>query len=162
SWGLRSHTGEVSFPGGRVEDSETILDAALREAREEISLDPSRVEVLGELDHLMTVTSRSFIVPYVALLPDVPVLHPNPDEVDAAPHVPVHELLLDDVYREEYWPSRTPPPWAPAEVDEIGGPAERSIFFFELVGDTVWGATAAMLRHLLGLALDLAVGIDHV
>jgi 8-oxo-dGTP pyrophosphatase MutT (NUDIX family) len=162
SWGLRSHTGEVSFPGGRVEDSETILDAALREAREEISLDPSTVEVLGELDHLMTVTSRSFIVPYVALLPDVPVLHPNPDEVDAVLHVPVHELLLDDVYREEYWTFRTPPPWAPAEVDEIGGPGERSIFFFELVGDTVWGATAAMLRHLLGLALDLAVGIDHV
>ena len=72
SWGLRSHTGEVSFPGGGVDPGESLVDAALREAFEEISLDPTTVEVLGELDHLMTVTSRSFIVPFVALLPDVP------------------------------------------------------------------------------------------
>jgi hypothetical protein len=58
----------------------------------------------------------------------------------------VAELLLDEVYREERWN------W---------DGAEREIFFFELVGDTVWGATAAMLRHLLGLALGLDTGIDH-
>jgi 8-oxo-dGTP pyrophosphatase MutT (NUDIX family) len=160
SWGLRSHTGEVSFPGGRVDDGETVREAALREAREEISLDPSTVEILGELDHLMTVTSQSFIVPHVGLLPDVPTLHPNPDEVDAVLHVPVRELLLDEVYREEHWVFDTPPPWVnPDAIAE--GPVERSIFFFELVGDTVWGATAAMLRHLLGIALGLDTGIDH-
>jgi 8-oxo-dGTP pyrophosphatase MutT (NUDIX family) len=162
SWGLRSHTGEVSFPGGRVDEGESVREAALREAQEEVSLDPATVEVLGELDHLMTVTSRSFIVPYVGLLPDVPVLHPNPSEVDAVLHVPVRELLLDDVYREEHWVFRTPPPWMPADVVPPEEPVERAIFFFELVGDTVWGATAAMLRHLLGLALGLGVGIDHV
>ena len=162
SWGLRSHTGEVSFPGGRAEAGESPRRAALREANEEIRLDPADVEILGELDHLMTVTSRSFIVPYVALLRDVPELHPNPDEVDAVLHVPVHELLLDDVYREEHWIFQTPPPWVPPDAVVPDGPVERVIFFFELVGDTVWGATAAMLRHLLGLALDLAVGIDHV
>jgi 8-oxo-dGTP pyrophosphatase MutT (NUDIX family) len=162
SWDLRSHTGEVSFPGGRVEDGESVRDAALREAHEEIRLDPTTVDILGELDHLMTVTSRSFIVPYVALLPDVPDLHPNPSEVDAVLHVPVHELLRDDVYREEHWIFQTPPPWVPPDAVVPDGPVERAIFFFELVGDTVWGATAAMLRHLLGLALDLGVGIDHV
>lgn len=160
SWGLRSHTGEVSFPGGRVDDGETVREAALREAREEISLDPGTVEILGELDHLMTVTSQSFIVPYVGLLADVPALHPNPDEVDAVLHVPVRELLLDEVYREEHWVFDTPSPWVrPDAIAE--GPVERSIFFFELVGDTVWGATAAMLRHLLGIALGLDTGIDH-
>jgi len=162
SWDLRSHTGEVSFPGGRVELGESVREAALREAHEEIRLDPATVEILGELDHLMTVTSRSFIVPHVALLPDVPELHPNPSEVDAVLHVPVHELLLDDVYREEHWIFETPPPWIPPDAVVPDGPAERAIFFFELVGDTVWGATAAMLRHLLGLALDLGVGINHV
>jgi len=161
SWDLRSHTGEVSFPGGGQDEGETLVEAALREADEEIGLDPSTVEVLGELDHLMTVSSRSFIVPFVALLPDVPVLHPNPREVDAILHVPVRELLLDEVYREERWRFAVPPPWVPPDLVQTGEPTERSIFFFELVGDTVWGATAAMLRHLLGAALGLGTAIDH-
>ena len=161
SWNLRSHTGEVSFPGGAQDPGEFLVDAALREAREEIGLDSAGVEVLGELDHLMTVTSRSFIVPFVALLDDIPVLEPNPSEVDAVLHVPVRELLLDEVYREERWGFRTPPPWVPPDLVQTGEPTERSIFFFELVGDTVWGATAAMLRHLLGTALGLDTAIDH-
>ena len=161
SWDLRSHTGEVSFPGGAQEPDESLVDAALREAREEIGLDSNGVEVLGELDHLMTVTSRSFIVPFVALLDEIPVLEPNPSEVDAVLHVPVRELLLDEVYREERWAFRVPPPWAPPDLVKTGEPTERSIFFFELVGDTVWGATAAMLRHLLGTALGLGTAIDH-
>jgi 8-oxo-dGTP pyrophosphatase MutT (NUDIX family) len=161
SWGLRSHTGEVSFPGGGQDAGETLPAAALREANEEIGLDPASVEILGELDHLMTVTSRSFIVPFVALLPGVPVLHPNPSEVDAVLHVPVRELLLDEVYREERWVFPIAPAWVPPDMVRTDEPTERSIFFFELVGDTVWGATAAMLRHLLGFALGLGTAIDH-
>lgn len=161
SWTLRSHTGEVSFPGGGRDRGETLVEAALREAKEEIGLDPSTVDILGELDHLMTVTSRSFIVPFVALLPEVPVLYPNPSEVDAVLHVPVRELLLDEVFREERWTFATPPPWVPPDLVQTGEPTQRSIFFFELVGDTVWGATAAMLRHLLGAALGLGTAIDH-
>ena len=147
SQGLRTHKGEVSFPGGRSNPGEELLAAALRETGEEVDLDIAQVEVLGELDHLMTVTSRSFIVPFVGLLSARPTdLVPNPTEVDAVLFVPVDELLLDEVYREERWR------W---------DGAERSIFFFDLVGDTIWGATAAMLRHLLGLALGLGTGIDH-
>ena len=147
--------------GGYRTLRESLVDAALREAFEEIGLDRAVVEVLGELDHLMTVTSRSFIVPFVALLPDVPVLEPNPSEVDAVLHVPVRELLLDEVYREERWTFSTPPPWVPPDLVATDEPTERSIFFFELVGDTVWGATAAMVRHLLGTALGLGTAIDH-
>ncbi len=147
SAGLRAHSGEVAFPGGRVDPGESPADAAVREAVEEVGLDPASVELLGELDHLMTVTSRSFIVPFVAVLPGRPSgLVPNPGEVDAVLFEPVPELLQDDVYREERWT------W---------DGAERGIYFFELVGDTLWGATAAMLRHLFGLALDLGTGIDH-
>lgn len=134
---LRVHSGEVSFPGGRRDEGERLLDTALREAHEEIGLDPAAVEVVGELDHLGTITSGSFIVPFVGVLPGRPHLTPSPAEVDAVLHVPLAELLDPAVYREERWP--------------IFG-AERSIFFFELVGDTIWGATAAMLRQLLGIA----------
>lgn len=144
---LRAHKGEVAFPGGRVDPGESPADAALREACEEVRLDASTVEILGELDHLMTVTSRSFIVPFVALLPERPVgLVANPGEVDAVLFVRVAELLQDEVYREERWR------W---------DGEERAVHFFELVGDTVWGATAAMLRHLLGTALGLGTGIGH-
>ncbi len=138
TWNLSSHQGEVSFPGGRQDDGEDLWETALREAREEIALDTAQVECIGELDHLATVTSRSFIVPYVGALPEGrPDTVANPHEVGAVLHVPIAELLDPALFREERWTF----PWA----------EDRPIFFFELVGDTVWGATGAMLRQLLGL-----------
>ncbi|CAN5764488.1 hypothetical protein BH10ACT1_BH10ACT1_08680 [soil metagenome] len=134
---LRVHSGEVSFPGGGRDPGESLADTARREAFEEVDLDPASVEIIGELDHLSTITSGSFIVPYVGVLPGRPVLTASPAEVEAVLHVPLAELLDPAVYREELW-------------DLYG--EERSIYFFELYGDTVWGATAAMLRQLLGLA----------
>jgi 8-oxo-dGTP pyrophosphatase MutT (NUDIX family) len=149
TWELRAHSGEVSFPGGRQDDGEDLWDTALREAHEEVALDPAGVEVLGELDHLATITSRSFIVPFVAALPGRPETVANPAEVSAVLHVPVAELLDPANFREERWTF----PWA----------EDRPIFFFELVGDTVWGATGAMLRQLLGLVTGtVARGqLDH-
>ena len=133
---LRSHRGEVSFPGGAQEPGETFWETALREAHEEIALDPGMVTPLGELDHLRTVTSESFIVPYVAQLPHRPELAAHPGEVEQVLHVPLAELLEHGVFHEEVW--------------SIGG-QERAIFFFDIVGDTIWGATAAMLRNLLAI-----------
>ena len=138
---LASHTHEVSFPGGRHDPTDPDLWAtALREAEEETGLDPSSVRLVGRLDPLVTVGSRSLIHPFVAVLDGRPDLVANPDEVEAILHVPLAELLLDEVYREEEW-STHGDPWI--------------ITFFELVGDTVWGATAAMLRQLLALALGV-------
>ncbi len=134
SWHLRAHKGEVSFPGGRHEPDETLWETALREAWEEVDLDRGSVERVGELDHLSTVSSRSFIVPYVGVLPGRPTLTPNEHEVDAILHVPLSELLDPAIYRQERWG------WAGIE---------RPIHFFELVGDTLWGATGSMLVDLL-------------
>ncbi len=151
TWEMRSHSGEVSFPGGRQDDGDPHLwHTALREAQEEIALDPATVERVGELDHLATVTSHSFIVPYVAALPGRPDTVANPAEVSAVLHVRVDELLDPAIFREETWTF----PWA----------EDRPIFFFELEGDTVWGATGAMLRQLLGLVTGtLTRGqLDHI
>ncbi|MCU1454651.1 MAG: putative hydrolase [Acidimicrobiales bacterium] len=137
AWHLRSHRGEVSFPGGGQDPGEHLEDTARREAAEEVGLDPALVEILGELDHLTTFSSGSFIVPYVAALPGRPELVASPDEVEAVLHVPLRELLDPATFREEVW--------------EVFG-EQRFIYFFELDGDTIWGATAAMLRQLLGLA----------
>src|SRR5207248_5895164 len=128
SWDLRSHTGEVSFPGGAQDPGESLVDAALREAFEEIGLDRAGVEVLGELDHLMTVTSRSFIVPFVAVLPDVPVLEPNPSEVDAVLYVSLRESLLGELYCVELCMFATAPPFVPAVLVATDEPTWRSCF----------------------------------
>jgi 8-oxo-dGTP pyrophosphatase MutT (NUDIX family) len=133
---LRSHRGEVSFPGGRQEPDETLTEAALREACEEVGLARQGLEVVGELDHLSTFSSRSAIAPFVAVVDHVPELTPAPAEVDRILRVPLAELLLPEVFREERW--RLPS-------------ADRPIYFFELVGDTIWGATARMLRQLLAV-----------
>ena len=134
---LRAHSGEVSFPGGGQDAADADLAAtALREAHEETAMEPSTVEIIGELDHLSTITSKSFIVPYVGVLPGRPQLTPSPSEVDAILHVALSELLLPEIFHEEVW---------------VIGEHIQPIVFFDLFGDTVWGATAALLRQLLGL-----------
>ena len=137
---LRSHTSEVSFPGGRSDEGESPLVTALREAEEEIGLAPRLVRPIGELDRFVTVGSAALVHPVVGALAGRPVLTAAPDEVEQILHVPLSELLAEEVFREELWPI---------------GDRERPITFFELHGDTVWGATAAMLRQLLSLAVGL-------
>jgi 8-oxo-dGTP pyrophosphatase MutT (NUDIX family) len=138
---LRSHRGEVSFPGGRREPGEGVRDTALREAHEEVGLPPEAVEIVGELDHLQTVSSGSYIVPFVGVLAGRPELVPSPHEVELVLHVPLAELLADGVFHSERWGL---------------APLDHELWFFDLVGDTVWGATASMLRNLLALATGVA------
>ena len=137
---LRSHRGEVSFPGGRIEPEEAPLQAALREAHEEVGIDPARPEVLGKLAPLATLSSSSSITPFVAVLPERPVLRPNPAEVELAFDVAMADLLADGVHREERW-------------DIPGAGDDRPVQFFSLPDDLVWGATARLLHQLLGLVV---------
>lgn len=137
---LTSHRGEISFPGGRVDAGETYIDAALREAHEEVALDPSMVQVRGTLDSISTMVTRSFIVPVVGRLDRHPDLHPAVDEVDRILWVPLAELTRADTFREEIWP--------------FDGQL-RPMFFFELDDETIWGATARMLHQLLRVALGI-------
>ena len=138
---LRSHTNEVAFPGGRVDPTDGDLwVTACREAFEETRMDTGGLQPVGRLDSHVTVGSRTIIHPFVAVLPGRPDLTPNPDEVEAICHVPLGDLLDDQAWREERWET----PLGPIVVT-----------FFELDGDTVWGATAAMLRQLLALSLQV-------
>lgn len=136
---LPSHQGEIAFPGGKAEGDESLVEAALREANEEIGLATEDVEIIAELDGLATVASRFSIAPFVGLLARRPVLDPDPGEVADVLEVPLSELLADGVFREERWDL-----WE----------ADRSIYFFDLPDETVWGATAriltAFLTHLVG------------
>lgn len=138
SWELRHHRGEVSFPGGRMDPGEQPVDTALREAHEEVGLDPAEVEVRGELAHLNTVVSRSYIVPKVATIDHRPELVAHEAEVERVMWVPLRELTRPDTYRSEVWGTHG---------------IERVLHFFHLDDETVWGATGHMLVDLLGRAL---------
>lgn len=133
---MRNHRGEIAFPGGRQEPGEELHRAALREAQEEVGIDPASVQIVGALDQLTTVASRFLVAPYVGVLEARPDYHPNPAEIDRAFDVALGELMAPDVYREEVWDF----PWG-----------ERNVSFFLLEGETVWGATARILRELLVL-----------
>jgi 8-oxo-dGTP pyrophosphatase MutT (NUDIX family) len=134
SMSMRSHRGEISFPGGRLDPGETPVDTALREAHEEVGLDPSAPVVVGELPHLNTIVSRSYIVPIVSVLDERPVLEPRTGEVDRVLWTPLAELSRPGTYRLERWGQP---------------PLDRALHFFELDDETVWGATAHMLVDLL-------------
>jgi len=137
---MPTHQGEISFPGGGLWPGVDTCprDAALREADEEIDLPPSAVDVVAELDTLATVGSRFTITPFVGIVDALPALVPNPREVVKILEVALSELLDDEAFHEEYW-----------------GSPDRAISFFELPGETVWGATArvlvAFLAHLTAL-----------
>ena len=131
---LRQHKGEISFPGGRMDPGETATQTALREAHEEVGLDPSLVTIVGELSHVNTVVSMSYIIPKVGLL-DAPVpLAPQTMEADKVMWVPLAELMATGTYHGELWGS---------------SPTDRLLHFFELADETVWGATGRMLVDLL-------------
>ena len=139
---MKHHTHEVSFPGGNQEPGDADLWAtAVREAQEEIGLDPVLPRQIGTLDNYVTVGSNSFITPFVGILDVIPKLQANPIEVEEIIRVPLRELLDPTIYREEIW--------------ELQDGSRRPVFFFELIGNTVWGATASMLRQFLIIVLTI-------
>jgi len=143
---LRTHQGQVSFPGGRLDPGEDAPAAALREAHEEVGLDPALVTTVGWLHPLLTMVSASFILPVLGTLAARPRLVPNPVEVERIFDVSLAELAEPDIYREERWR-------IPGRV--IAGSEDNSfpVWFFEVSGELIWGATARMLHELLSIVL---------
>jgi 8-oxo-dGTP pyrophosphatase MutT (NUDIX family) len=135
---MSSHRGEIAFPGGKFEagvDAD-LRATALREAHEEIGLDPERVEIVARLDGIGTVATRFTITPFVGFLTEQPALTPSPSEVVRILEVPLSELLDPDVYREEHWDTDT-------------DTADFDVHFYDLDDETVWGATARILTTFL-------------
>jgi 8-oxo-dGTP pyrophosphatase MutT (NUDIX family) len=145
---MPSHQGEIAFPGGTVQPGvdRDARAAALREAEEEIGLAPATVEIVAELDTIGTIASLFVIAPFVGLLAGPPALRPDPREVDRVFDVSLAELLAEETYREEHWP---------LPGDDPRQLAELSVAFFELEGETIWGATARILRSFLAQLLDV-------
>jgi 8-oxo-dGTP pyrophosphatase MutT (NUDIX family) len=146
SAGLRTHKGEVSFPGGRLDTGEGPAEAALREAHEEVGLDPDLVQTVGWMHPVMTMVSASLIVPVIATLTARPRLVVSPVEVERVFDVSLAELALPGIFHEERWriAGRTT---SGTDDDAF------AVRFFEVAGEMIWGATARMLYELLTIVL---------
>lgn len=136
---LRAHAGEVSLPGGAVDSGDADLEAAaLREAWEEIGLEPIRVRVVGRLDAVWIPVSNYELVPVVGTVDAAPSLVPQDSEVAAVVEIPIEALHDDAVFGVEEFESRGITVRAGA---------------YRYGGVRVWGATA-MTLGMLAHALD--------
>lgn len=129
---LSNHAGQVSFPGGRIDAGETPEAAALREAEEEVALDPRHVEVLGRMADYVTGTGFR-ITPILGIIPPGLELRPAPDEVDSVFELPL-DVLLD--------------PLAPQRQRRQVRGRWREYWVWPHPEHFIWGATAAILVHL--------------
>lgn len=130
---LQTHAGQIAFPGGKIESSDaSAIDAALREAEEEIALDRAFVEPLGYLDNYRTGTGF-MVTPVVALVSPGFAIRPDPSEVADVFEVPLR-FLMDTANHQKHareWRGR-----------------QRSYYAMPYQGRYIWGATAAMLKNL--------------
>jgi 8-oxo-dGTP pyrophosphatase MutT (NUDIX family) len=131
---LRSHAGQVAFPGGKVDDSdESSIFAALREAEEELNIPPARVEVIGVADTYYSGSGYS-IAPVVGIIPPDLELQPNPQEVEDWFEVPLAFLLnpANSIKKETNWNGQL-----------------RSYYDMQWGERRIWGVTAGIIANLV-------------
>jgi 8-oxo-dGTP pyrophosphatase MutT (NUDIX family) len=134
--GLRRHAGQISLPGGATDPGETLHQAALREAYEEIGVDPARVRILGELTPVYVLVSGFTLHPVVGITDDCPSFAPAAHEVQEVLEVSIADLQDASRIRRA---TRT------REGLAIEYP------YFDLLGHQVWGATAMILGEFICL-----------
>jgi 8-oxo-dGTP pyrophosphatase MutT (NUDIX family) len=137
---LRNHTGQVSFPGGRVDEGESIEQAALREANEEVGVDPRTIEILGRLTPLHIPVSRYILHPVVAFSAMRPAFQRAEWEVARIIETPVAVLHEPSTVKRELR-SRV----------VNGHTIDVDVPFFDIDGEKVWGATAMVLAEFCEL-----------
>jgi peroxisomal coenzyme A diphosphatase NUDT7 len=143
--GLSRHAGEVSFPGGIVDPGETAVGGALREAHEEIGLDPALPEVVGALPPVHTTVSGILVVPFVAVVAELPVFTISDAEIDQLVVLAVADLAAAEA--EVVW--------------ELPDGGTWRGWVYEAGGITVWGATGRMVHDLLDVMRREAPWLTH-
>jgi 8-oxo-dGTP pyrophosphatase MutT (NUDIX family) len=130
-----THRGQISFPGGRVDPSDAgFLEAALRESEEEIGLPRTAVEPLGALDDTETVATQFIITPFVGVVRAPVAWQPDGHEIEKVIEVPLAALRDHANLRVEH--------------RERGG-VMHEVLFWDYQNETIWGATARILKHYL-------------
>jgi 8-oxo-dGTP pyrophosphatase MutT (NUDIX family) len=142
SMALPDHPGQVSLPGGGVDPGESIEEAALREAEEEVGLARASVRVIGRLTALHIPVSGFVLHPVVGVAATRPAMRPEPGEVERIIETPVDHLL---------------DPRRRRRVNRVRDGYEFEMPYFDLDGEQVWGATAMVLAEfaaILGVRVE--------
>ena len=133
----KNHPGQIALPGGAMEKDETLMNTALREASEEVGINPEDVEIIGQLTPIPVPVSEYLIYPFVGVIDYEPKWVLNEDEVEELLILKMSELISSDNGYTEMWDLR-------------GNKVEVPIF--KVMNETVWGATAAVLSELIDIA----------
>jgi 8-oxo-dGTP pyrophosphatase MutT (NUDIX family) len=138
---LKYHKGQISFPGGALEKGETLFETAVRESTEEIGLAPADVELLGELDDVITWASNYIISPFVVAFPYPYQYKVNRREIEELIEVPITALQAKGCMRQE---------------TEVQGTESVINYLYHCQDRIIWGATARITHQLL----DILEGIE--
>lgn len=132
---VSTHKGQISFPGGSREKKDgSLVDTALRESYEEIGLNIRDVEIIGELDDVITTTSNYIVTPYIGIMLWPYEFVKNTDEVDDILTIPIPTLLKEGCLR--------------ADTEMLNGRrVDSNAYHYH--GEVIWGATARILKTLL-------------
>ena len=133
---MAHHQAQISFPGGQMDEQESAVETALREAAEELNIAAAEVQVLGQLTPLYIPPSNYCIYPVVAVAERRPDFRPSPHEVAEVIEVPLDHLLEPGNVKRETWPIRG---------------TDVTVPFYYFQGHKIWGATAMVLAELLDL-----------
>jgi 8-oxo-dGTP pyrophosphatase MutT (NUDIX family) len=133
---VRYHKGEISFPGGVVDEEDSELErTALREAFEEIGLKESDVQIIGVLDDIITIT-QFVVTPFVGLFPYPYPFKLSPIEIAELIEVPLSALLDENCF---------------SEREIIRGTGKEVVYAYQYEHHIIWGATARILKQFLDL-----------
>ena len=133
---VKYHKGEISFPGGVVDEEDLeLINTALREAHEEIGLKQNDVQIIGILDDIVTIT-EFIVTPIVGLFP-----YPYPFKVSEVEIAELIEVPLSSLLREESF----------SEKEIIRGGQKEVVYAYEYEKHIIWGATARILKQFLDL-----------
>lgn len=133
------HAGQISFPGGRADSGETIIETALRETREEIGIHESKIEVTGTLSPFYLYRTHNQITPVVGFLDEKPLMERNEHEVAEIITVKLDDLLSQSYLKREKWDLSQATYWVP---------------YWDIHRVPLWGATAMIMSELLEIYLE--------
>lgn len=135
------HGGQISLPGGKAEQGEDAIHAALRECHEEVGVPEADIRVLGILSDYYVIPSNVKVTPVIAAADHRPVFQPDPFEVERVLEARLDDMMRDDAIRE-------------SEI-LAGGLYRMRAPHFEIENEIVWGATAMMLNELRIVLTDV-------
>ena len=140
TWKVETHKGQISFPGGMVDDTDSSLqETALRETWEEMGIKSSDVNVLGKTDKFLTNTNF-MVTPYVGYFPYPYEYIINSDEIDRVIEIPLSHLIKPEIFEIKPW---------------VRDGIKWNIHYYNYNGDIIWGVTGFLLSNFLSIVFGL-------